>query len=464
MSKYFKIETNKPAVSYKCGEEMVFTITAKENCRDIECKYIKWQITTDDGKAYDGYGSIGFGKPLVLKTSLSKPGFVRVTCTPLTDENMNIPGFDVLEAGAGAEIEKLSYCDTLPDDFTEYWAAIEKMVAEFDCQPIYFKEITETAKKGFKVYEVHVSTPVGRPATGFITVPDKEGTFPMVVEFRGYSLVGATPMYRDGAIKGCFSAHGIEALNQVESYMKYGGELTDYGFNEKENESNMTTYWRDMMIRNLCAAKYMKTLPQWNKKQFIARGGSQGALQATTVAAHDKDVTFLDILVPWFCNLNAESKGFMAGWRPRFKEGLRYFDTVAQAMFVKCPVNIEARLGDYVCPPSTTVTLYNTFKCQKRLELIQAGTHPYNPPEREIFVRLSDGEKPITEVKKGKYRHFKGNEYEVIDTGFDSENMEEVVIYKALYGDNKIWVRPKHMFLENTWYKGEYVKRFTYIG
>ena len=45
------------------------------------------------------------------------------------------------------------------------------------------------------------------------------------------------------------------------------------------------------------------------------------------------------------------------------------------------------------------------------------------------------------------YRHFKGNLYKVIGTGFDSETMNEVVIYLALYDDYKIWVRNKEMFL-----------------
>ncbi len=74
-------------------------------------------------------------------------------------------------------------------------------------------------------------------------------------------------------------------------------------------------------------------------------------------------------------------------------------------------------------------------------------------------------DKEIThDVKKGRYRHFKGNEYEVLAIGYDSETCEEVVIYKALYGDNKIWVRPKYMFLERVHKNGEYVRRFEYIG
>ena len=67
-------------------------------------------------------------------------------------------------------------------------------------------------------------------------------------------------------------------------------------------------------------------------------------------------------------------------------------------------------------------------------------------------------------MKTGKYRHFKGNMYEVIGVAKDSETLEEMVVYKALYGEGDLWVRPKTMFEETVIKNGIKIKRFEYIG
>ena len=54
----------------------------------------------------------------------------------------------------------------------------------------------------------------------------------------------------------------------------------------------------------------------------------------------------------------------------------------------------------------------------------------------------------MSTIKPGRYRHFKGNEYEVIGTARHSETLEEMVVYRALYGDGGLWVRPAAMWTE----------------
>ncbi len=70
----------------------------------------------------------------------------------------------------------------------------------------------------------------------------------------------------------------------------------------------------------------------------------------------------------------------------------------------------------------------------------------------------------MAEIKLGKYRHFKGNEYEVIAIAKHSETLEEMVVYRALYGDGGVWVRPASMWDETVEREGVTVKRFTFVG
>lgn len=68
------------------------------------------------------------------------------------------------------------------------------------------------------------------------------------------------------------------------------------------------------------------------------------------------------------------------------------------------------------------------------------------------------------EIKLGKYRHFKGNEYEVIGVARHSESMQEMVVYRALYSDGGLWVRPAEMWQDTVTREGVTYQRFTYIG
>jgi len=67
-------------------------------------------------------------------------------------------------------------------------------------------------------------------------------------------------------------------------------------------------------------------------------------------------------------------------------------------------------------------------------------------------------------IRPGRYRHYKGNDYELVGIARHSETEEEMVVYRKLYGDSSLWVRPLEIFIEDVVVDGRTVPRFMWIG
>ena len=70
----------------------------------------------------------------------------------------------------------------------------------------------------------------------------------------------------------------------------------------------------------------------------------------------------------------------------------------------------------------------------------------------------------LPDLKPGRYRHFKGGEYELLGVARHSETLEPMVVYRALYGEGGLWVRPAAMWNEHVEREGYSGPRFTYVG
>ena len=70
----------------------------------------------------------------------------------------------------------------------------------------------------------------------------------------------------------------------------------------------------------------------------------------------------------------------------------------------------------------------------------------------------------MSAVQPGRYRHYKGDYYEVIGTARHSETEEVMTVYRCLYGDHSLWVRPLAMFVESVTVNGRDVPRFDWVG
>ncbi len=179
----------------------------------------------------------------------------------------------------------------------------------------------------------------------------------------------------------------------------------------------------------LRAIEIAKSNPAWDKRGLVIRGTGVDALLVMTLAEQIDGVSFIEILSPSFCDSDCDAT--------QFKRALTY------------PVYIcaEKEHADYA------TSLYNAFCGIKALDLI----------EGEKTLRLRHNPKnPSGEFKTGKYRHYKGGEYEVVGIAHDSETLEDIVVYRSLK-DKELWVRPKWMFEEYANVRGIATKRFEYI-
>ena len=71
---------------------------------------------------------------------------------------------------------------------------------------------------------------------------------------------------------------------------------------------------------------------------------------------------------------------------------------------------------------------------------------------------------PLPELVPGRYRHYKGGEYEVVAVVRHSETLEPLVLYRALYGERGLWVRPYAMFVETVAVDSQRVPRFAQLA
>lgn len=364
---------------------MTFTIQLLDAGKPIVGKTLRWTCSGDDKKTASGEAKSSETEPLVIKSSIEKPGFVHVEIailnedgTPLTDEAGKPLKF---EGGAGASPEKLAGVPE-PADYDAFWAAQKKRLAEV---PLKFT-LTEvpSQKPGFQVFDVKVDCAGGKSVSGYFVKPKgaTAKSLPAQIGFMGYGVASASPMYIEGKISFNINAHGIENGKDAAFYKDLqAGELKGYAFNKEQNSKPETSYFNGMMLRVMRALEFIKAQPEWDGKGLYVGGGSQGGLQALAAAALDPDVTGCGAYKPWCCDFGGVTLERLKGWRPDYTEALGYYDSANFAKRIKCPnVIITAGLGDYVCPPSGITVLYNNLPVSKQIKYVQGATHGYNPP------------------------------------------------------------------------------------
>lgn len=387
--KYFVGSTLVDPLSYDPDEEIVFRLTLVEEGHKIGCPKFRYIRRGDDGFFEEGMVD-GTSGEFEYQTSTDRPGYIHLTVTPCDEAGVPLRGYDVFEGGACAGFNEIRQAVQAPADFDEFWSRV--ISEELDPIPpvVIEKKEFHCGDPGDIVYDLKIACPGKYPVSGYLRMPRNaaEKSLPLIVGYMGYGVSSANIPTKSEAIQFFINQHGIVNGQPAEYYASLvEGEFAGFGFKEEENKSPDTVYFKWMIFRALQAIRYCKTMPEWNGRDITVTGGSMGAFQAVSAAAHDSDVTALVVYIPWMCDLRGIEVGRLEGWRPAASVGLDYYDTVSEASRVHCPVYIYAGLGDYICPPSGVTALYHAVSGKRHLSMMQNRTHSYMPPEFVSYDR-----------------------------------------------------------------------------
>ena len=399
-TKIIYAETDKDPLAYKVGDNIVFACSLYADQTLVSCPQFSWTANTADGQVYMGESDGAFGK-VIVKIPATAQGIVRLKVT-VKDEN----GALISEIKQDLNYSVVVNADEVtthkqePNDFDEFWAEQLSKVTAVSPDVISMEKVSSPAgiqsldgavanASAHDFYRVKIKTPdeCGY-AVGYLTIPKnaKPNSLGITVVFNGYGVSDLSPYISPSNIVLNVCAHSIE-LGRESGY--YKNLLANYGFTGNENRD--TSYFRTMIMRDLQAVRFIKayagtegvningtksSLGIWNGKLKLY-GGSQGAFQGIAVAALDKDVTDAYWYIPWMCDVGGTASEF----RPKYTDALRYYDTVFFSKRIDDKVNITltAGLGDYICPPSGVVALFNEIGGNVTMYFKQGMTHSFTP-------------------------------------------------------------------------------------
>ena len=312
-------------------------------------------------------------KPVTIKLASDKPQFIRchVTYTPATGKPIMLTvavGFSVTEIKPGLPV---------PDDFAAFWDKQRAELAKVKMASTLTR--VEYSDSQLECFDVQVTCVAPRPVSGYYvkqkTAAAKSAPAILWVHgagVRSSSLGAAVTGARAGMLSMDINAHGIANGKPADFYRaQTSGPLRDYRFSGREDRD--TIYFRHMYLRIVRAIDFLTSQPEWDGKNVIVIGHSQGGGQALVAGGIDARVTVIASGVPAICDHGGRENGQINGWPkivPYDAEGVanakaleasRYIDAVNFASRFQGKAIMSVGFVDSVCPPSSCYAAFNVL-------------------------------------------------------------------------------------------------------
>jgi len=349
---------------FKVGETIPFELSLLLNGAPKAGAKVKYRISNEEDGTVEG-DVISGRTPAKLSTGLTRPGFALLTAT-----------YEDLSGACGAAVEP-ERIEASPEikGFDEFWTAQKELLRKTPLRVLSKKRIPPELQEfegSVEVFDVQVACAGAAPMSGILAMPKnaRPHAHPAYLFFHGAGVRAAfQPL--TWAAKGMLAlnvnAHGLENDKPASYYKNLeNGALKDYS--GRIVDSPEQSPFRNMALRAVRSVEYMKTLPEWDGRNIIVHGGSQGGWQALVAAALDKEVSFSVAAAPAMCNQAGALTGRATSWPgiingpasdPRGLRVAPFFDGVAFSRRIACKTLFSVGFSDQAATPSSVYAAFN---------------------------------------------------------------------------------------------------------
>jgi cephalosporin-C deacetylase-like acetyl esterase len=292
----------------------------------------------------------------------------------------------------GFSPEKLQPYTKLPSDFNEFW---EKAKSEKHQLTITKKPVEKYSTDKMECFLVKMTfNNQGQSIYGYLFIPKGDDKYPIVLCPPGAGIKTIKDPMRhryygeNGCIRFEIEIHGLNPEMSDETF----GEISK-AFSGRENgylqnglDSRENYYMKRVYLACVRSIDFLTSLPNWDGKNVIVQGGSQGGALALITAGLDSRVTACVANHPALSDMAGYKAGRAGGYPHLFTKSvdmdtpeklktLEYYDVVNFARQIKVPVYMTWGYNDNTCPPTTSYIVYNVITSQKEALITPINEH-----------------------------------------------------------------------------------------
>lgn len=374
---------------YAVGQTATLRITAQEGGVPMNGTIVYYKVGPEMFLPTER-DSVAFvdGEALIPMGTMQEPGFLACQYEFKTSDGKKYS--DLVKLAFSPE--QIKTFTPMPKDFEQFWQKALKEARKTDLEPEYFDVPDATNDKLVtKLVRLHVGKE--KWIYGMLTIPRDSKQHPVVLCVPG---AGSTKVFpsdyfgQAGCIYMKIEIHDNDPRIPDAEYNAMRAKKCD-GYMCRGMASRDTYYYKDVYVGCARAVDFLCSLPEWDGRNVIVTGGSQGGALTIVTAALNEKVTLCAPFYPALCDLNGFLHQRAGGW-PKFFSGfykdgktdipdtqatetLQYFDVVNFARLLKVPTFMSWGYNDDTCSPTSVWAAWNEITAPKACDITPSSGH-----------------------------------------------------------------------------------------